>query len=341
MTLLEPWLDRNSRVFDFALDLHGFCNSGVDLFFVISGFLIYGALIKSRRPFAPYMLRRIQRIYPTATVVLGIYLAASVAFPERSKLPEDGTLLLVIQNALLLPGLFPIEAINPVSWSLSYEMAFYAALPFIIQALRLRRLGTGARIATLVALCVGIWSLCAWFGGPIRFVGFAAGMLVREMLSSIPAKSLRKGEAPAIFLSGAILACVWEIRADPELVAVLHPWGGPIRFALLALGFMLLMMISLTPETAFSKMLSARPLRALGNISYSYYLIHGMALHAALLAFSRLAPPEQTWTHEFFLLMPLFFISTLPVALALFLTIERPFSLRSSVSERRAAHANA
>ena len=132
-----------------AIGIHNIGHTGVDLFFVLSGYLIYGSLIHKPKPFRTYFGRRIERIYPTFLVVLGIYLILSFMFPEQSKLPSDPlqAILYLVQNLLLLPGIFPIIPIIAVSWSLSYEMFYYLFIPLVISGL------TSARLASRAAVC--------------------------------------------------------------------------------------------------------------------------------------------------------------------------------------------
>jgi peptidoglycan/LPS O-acetylase OafA/YrhL len=93
-------------------------HSGVDLFFVISGYLIYGALIRKREfSYFPFVRRRATRIYPTFLAVLGVYLALSVLLPQQSRFPQgvSASMVYLGQNLLLLPGLFSIMPIMTVS----------------------------------------------------------------------------------------------------------------------------------------------------------------------------------------------------------------------------------
>ncbi len=121
-SLVEPWISDASVT---KMILNQFANVGkigVDLFFVLSGYLIYGILIRKSQNYHFYIKRRIQRIYPTFTAVFAIYLLLSFIFPAESKIPDglDG-LIYILQNYLLLPGLFDIKAIITVAWTLSYE----------------------------------------------------------------------------------------------------------------------------------------------------------------------------------------------------------------------------
>lgn len=88
VTLVDPWLTKASTTQILSAHLRSIGNIGVDLFFVLSGYLIYGMLIRKKKPFGSYLARRIQRIYPTFTAVFVIYLLLSAIFPSESKIPD-------------------------------------------------------------------------------------------------------------------------------------------------------------------------------------------------------------------------------------------------------------
>ena len=70
------------------------------------------------------------------------------------------------------------------------------------------------------------------------------------------------------------------------------------------------------------------PLRWLGNMSYSYYLLHGLVLKTAFLALSLLTmPANNNPTLLFCGLLPILFAATLVPSAILYLAVERPFSL--------------
>ena len=117
--------------------------------------------------------------------------------------------------------------------------------------------------------------------------------------------------------------------------------GGRADFlGLFAAGFLL-------PAAAFAgtgpvaRGLSWRPLRWLGNMSYSYYLAHGLVLDMVLRALRLTAPGlaglgDATW---WVLLVPAF-LATLAGSAALFLAVERPFSLARETARPREAVAS-
>jgi peptidoglycan/LPS O-acetylase OafA/YrhL len=69
-------------------------------------------------------------------------------------------------------------------------------------------------------------------------------------------------------------------------------------------------------------------------MSYSYYLIHGIALRAGFLALSFILPTTMYGSWFFWVLLPPMFVLTLLVAAALFLAVERPLSLAPRRAKR-------
>jgi exopolysaccharide production protein ExoZ len=190
-TLMGPWITPNSGTDALAKTIHSIGNAGVDLFFVLSGYLIYGSLIARKKPFTAFMRKRIERIYPAFTCVFLLYAMLSFLSPADSKIPPgayDGTLYL-IQNFLLLPGLFPIEPMITVAWSLSYEMFYYLMIPATIMVFGLRERSSRWRVVFFFGLAMVIALYCATRGGPVRLNMFIAGILLHEALRARQIKS--------------------------------------------------------------------------------------------------------------------------------------------------------
>ena len=183
-SLSQPWHQYQGMAGALMQRLHQVGNAGVDLFFVLSGYLIYGGLIDKPSSFWRYLQRRLWRIYPTFLAVLAIYLLISALLPQYSKLPAaaGAAAVYIVQNLLLLPGMFPVKPIIEVAWSLSYEMFFYLAMPAIIGALVLRRRSRTWRLGFFMLLWVGGLALAAVLAGPARLSLFIAGVLLYEVL---------------------------------------------------------------------------------------------------------------------------------------------------------------
>jgi len=122
-----------------AAAFHSYGNLGVELFFVLSGYLIYGALIRKAPPFGSFMARRIQRIYPAFLVVFAFALALTVLARVPGKIPLDPwqATAYLAANLALLPGLIPMVRIVDVAWSLSYEMFFYIVTAALVLGTKL------------------------------------------------------------------------------------------------------------------------------------------------------------------------------------------------------------
>src|SRR5207245_8763379 len=132
-------------------------NSGVDLFFVMSGYLFYAALIRREVGYFKFTSRRIGRIYPAFLAVFILYLALSAIFPPQNKI-HGGAFLAgryILANLLLLPGILNIRPIISVAWSLSYEFFFYLTLPLVISLARMRQWKRNHRLAEFALL----WAL--------------------------------------------------------------------------------------------------------------------------------------------------------------------------------------
>lgn len=317
-TLCGPWLPEASGAGRLAHWVHAVGNSGVDLFFVLSGFLIYGSLIQRAQPYGAFMRRRAVRIYPVFLVMFALYLALSIARPQDSKLPAElpDALIYIGQNLLLLPGLLPIAPIITVAWSLSYEMFYYLLMPLVVGAFALRTRSRAWRCAFFGAVGLAILLACALFGGPVRLAMFIAGVLLYEALGH---------SKPPSPLVGAVLLAA-------GLLVSLIPAGGSAGYAarigIQAVCFFYACHAMFgAPQARLARTFGWTPLRWLGNMSYSYYLMHGLALKAGFLVLDKLAPSGADPTLVLFgMVAPMFVLTLIPSAL-LFLCVERPFSL--------------
>lgn len=137
-------------------------NSGVDIFFIISGFLMYGIVMSRPTPFLTYLGRRAKRLYPVYIVVFLIYVAISYFVPSLSRIPPSrgAALGYIVANLAMLPGMFAIKPLITVAWSLSYEWFFYLSLPLTVWALRMRGWTPVRRIIFVLTICVVQYTLC-------------------------------------------------------------------------------------------------------------------------------------------------------------------------------------
>ena len=330
VTLVKPWISENLDFLVFTNSLHTVGNTGVDLFFVLSGYLIYGSLYSRRQNFLIFISRRIKRIYPAFSVVFATYILLSILFPGENKIPSPGIdrVVYLVQNYLLLPGIFRIDPMITVAWSLSYEMFYYLAIPLVMHLCSLRDRSAVWRTTFFMSVALAAVLYCALNGGHVRLIMFISGIMLYETMKS------RFIPSPSSFLGLLALCAGLLVTIIPSVGST----GFAFKISILFVAFFILCLTCFrSPSGWLPHAFSWTPLRWLGNMSYSYYLIHGLALKAGFLVLSKLLPPAPA-AHDFWifwiLLLPMFALTLIPSA-ALFLWIERPFSLKSSVPRDR------
>lgn len=315
---VAPWLREDSFSLQIAKYLNDIGNIGVDLFFVLSGYLIYGTLIKKDVGFPTHMRRRIQRIYPTFLVVLTIYLLLSIALPAENKFPGGllNQIVYLAQNVLLLPGIFDIPPIITVAWSLSYEIFYYLLIPIVIAVFSLRKWNWKTRTVFFLLISIAGFSYFYFYSGHIRLLMFVAGIVLFEISAFGKFKMPRYGGLAAFLTALVATGLLYSFRPGE--------WWLYLTLYVL---FLLFVLEPLSQPQGTSRLLSFTPLRWLGNISYSYYLIHGLTLKAAFLVFGALFPPAGANSEMLWLLFVPMFAATLIVSAFLFVFVEKPFSL--------------
>ncbi|TGS65831.1 acyltransferase [Mesorhizobium sp. M3A.F.Ca.ET.201.01.1.1] len=236
--------------------------AGVDLFFVISGFImVYVSFPFGRLPDSPkdFIIKRATRIYPIYWICSAAIAAISAVGFLHSKHIDSYTIL---NSVLLLPG----DKLVFVAWTLSYEVYFYAIFSI---CLALGRLGPTS-LAAMLVMVVGIA-----FGGQIpnpTFAKFVSSPLVLEFCFGIVLALLfcagGKWRVPqALSIPGflaIIVASIFTMQHDaaPDATRVIM-WGIPA--ALIVAAF-------LNVDRPQSRLGRAAVL--LGDASYALYLTH-------------------------------------------------------------------
>jgi peptidoglycan/LPS O-acetylase OafA/YrhL len=340
-TLIEPYVGPITRDLWWIWALRDLGNSGVDLFFVLSGFLIYKVCIQNPIKYGKYTYRRIERIYPTFLAVLALYLVLSVLFPEKSKLPSAASdaIPYILANVMLLPGMFDITAIITVAWSLSYEAFFYIVAPTSVALLAMRKWGYGQRIAFFVFLYV-VLVAAEWANLPLHFrlSMFLGGMVLYEMAfrggrTATQAADMAWLDGVAVVLFLGSLFCFTLLGRSYWMIegTLLGEFPSFFKYILLNLSIVLLVHRCLFSSSLASNIFSWTPLRWLGNMSYTYYLLHGLGLQAFFLVLTKIwQPPAESIppTLVYLLLLAPAFVASVLAALPVYLLVERPISLK-------------
>jgi peptidoglycan/LPS O-acetylase OafA/YrhL len=252
---------------------------GVNLFFVLSGFLITGILIESRVRsdyYKRFYVRRALRILPAYLLILAILAATRHA-------PISFILLSLFYLSNLTP-LFGIAIAYPVLWSLAVEEHFYFLWPALVRHTRNK---------TLLILCAAliiatpVFRLISYFivakSGSISFVindytwnsldGLACGAMLSAILHEYNIKREKLFRA-SLFLFG--IAILMEAAGIPlGIISRQRPLGMalqvvPFHFAFTAVLCTTLLLGSSARKAA----VTSKSLQLLGKISYGLYLVH-------------------------------------------------------------------
>ena len=253
-------------------------SAGVDVFFVISGFIMVHA---SRGLFGEpgasrvFLARRVARIAPLYWAATSLYLAVALAAPALLN-SEGLSPGLVLASYVFLPWARPDGAVQPaysLGWTLNYEMFFYAL--FALALTRPWRQGVPALIAMLLALVAFgrlLGSAAPWrfWTDPI-ILEFAFGMA----LGVARLKGARLGPIVRAVLAGGGLVLFALDLARPE--------GALASLRVLAYGVpatMLVAAAALAPDEGRASSL-ARFGAWLGDASYALYLVHPFVIRGA------------------------------------------------------------
>ena len=322
---IKPMLDQPPALARFTVPVDVIGNSGVDLFFVLSGYLIYGSLLSRPQLFTAFMSRRVARIYPVFIVMFAVYIVLSLLLPSESKIPTSAgeAAAFLFGNFFLLAGLFPFTVMISVAWSLSYEMFYYAVIPAFISAFGLRQKNPGWRVGFFVVVALAYIAFCLVYGGRPRLLMFIAGILLYEAINHLRLRA--PGSVfTVVIVSAGLLAQL--LPGTSHLVRTLQVVALFVSF------FTLCFCCFARPGAWLRRVFEWTPLRWFGNMSYSFYMVHALAMQFVVLALTALLPPAPGYGSLFFwACMPALFVVALVPSVFMYLLVERPFSLQKPV----------
>ncbi len=263
----------------------GWC--GVDLFFVLSGFLITGILLDGRADlptFGAFFGRRVRRIFPLYYGALAVYFCVLARFSDVGDAHEAAWYVTYLSNVRIATHGWPSRSAIDQFWSLAIEEQFYLVWPVIV---------LGRSRATVVRFCLAIFGIALLtrigfgFAGnydaiyvltPCRADALAAGAMAAVAVRSNVASSVA---ARLVVISAVVwltvVACV-RLRYWTDQPAV-YAIGMP-SFALLCASAVAYL-ASVPSNNRYARALSVAPLRALGKYSYAIYVFQQGAMIAA------------------------------------------------------------
>ena len=257
---------------------------GVDIFFVLSGYLITRLLLDEhggtgRIDLPRFYLRRFLRLAPPLLAMLATYLVwAPMVWPQFGLWSHvRDTLIAAFYLSDYARAFWLLPHIVQHTWSLGVEEHFYLMWPLVLLALL--RLPARWRMAALFGLYVAatawrmIWYVDAtdwpetYFRLDTRMSGLILGALLATLLSGadrVPERFANlSGTVASIALTLALMIGAWRAPGALEWTMTL------VEFAAAAL-----LIAASAPESWVSRVLSAPPLVATGILSYGIYLWH-------------------------------------------------------------------
>ena len=284
-------------------------DSGVAIFFVLSGFLLSRAYLARAAERAPhpslrrYYRNRALRILPV--YVVSVAIALVFVHQDAPMRWADWVRTLTLFDVYFEPRL--PQGLTQM-WSLAVEVSFYIVLPLLM----LIGAGTGLRVRRALLLVLGMVAVSvAWQTGLAREVddvssglpmswlpGYLSWFAVGIALALAHVHAERSPDAPwvrRIRMLGSVPGACWAMAlgllllaatplAGPALLFVATPAESVFKqfdYAVLA-GLIVLTGVFTVPGSRYLKVMSLPFLRHLGHISYSVFCIHLVVLHAVM-----------------------------------------------------------
>ncbi|MGY5318307.1 acyltransferase family protein [Neomicrococcus lactis] len=242
---------------------------GVQLFFLISGFVILMSATRAKRP-TDFIISRVSRLYPAYWISLAL---AVLVIKTFNLPPHNPGFLEILANTTMVQRWLLIPNVEDVYWTLAIEMQFYVLILVLLLVTRCnikdRLVVAGSSIWLAVSVAVSVWA------GP-------SSRGINPQLVDTPVKiilNISLAEFGPLFCAGMLL---YISRRN----SILHPMAivaglvAAINAAVLhdlqsggiVLGiFLVFLLVTMRKET---KILNIAPLQWYGKISYSLYITH-------------------------------------------------------------------
>jgi len=309
--------------------MFGFGRTGVDFFFVLSGFLM---VYVHRRDFGlprrlgPYAYKRLTRIYPVYWVLCAVLIPIVVLAPSVVQNQGKTTLAALLMSVFLVPH--EGARLIGITWSLEYEVMFYLAFAAFFLSVRFG-------LACFAAWFLAIAGAAIW--GPARLnnfgvpriepfiLGFVLNLHVGEfILGMVAAWLVQRGtrlRAPRVLLVAALLAAAAFAAYEANFL----PADQTLRSVTVTYGVLAAIIVFAVVQTELRYAVRIpRWLTLLGAASYAIYLTHYLVVAFAVVV-------AKHWPAMVAIPAPALLLVLLPVGLApgivLHMLVERPLLL--------------
>ncbi len=269
---------------------------GVDLFFVLSGFLIGTILIRNRGSknyFSTFYIRRIVRIVPNYYLLIAVFLIiGSIPFFASDYFLAGNRVIPIWAYLVMVHNIFIAHLQNfgntslSITWSIGVEEQFYIVFPFLIFILKEKwlpfLLGLAIVLAPLIRMQYSGW-IPPYVLLPCRMDSMAFGVLIAWANHYYSLKDLvKKYRKPLLaLLMLDVFICGFLSARYGDL--------GVFKNTLFAIIFSLMLVFALVyKDSVYGSLLRIRQLVWIGTISYSLYLFHDLILGVGNVIFGSL-----------------------------------------------------
>ncbi len=297
-------------------------HQGVCIFLTLSGYFVYRSYLDRPQNLRPFILRRVQRIYPPYLAMLAVYLFLSALYPSASRVPagEEAAFRYIVANVLLVAH----RPILIVSWTIGTLLALYTVVPWFWRTVHFERWKPAYRV------CFILSAASVWFIIPHRLpmlewrAGFVLVGFVLYEARQAGVAFTQKSELPGLLVlaSGYL---VWYAANRGWLGLELSAlWLT--KYLCLSPGLFYLCGHAIAGRGRLSKWLMTAGLPRLGRIGYAYYLCHLLALRVALEVVEAIRPGLWHSTVLFWAGVPVMYVCSLFAASAWYRLVEIPLA---------------
>lgn len=256
-----------------------FGQTGVILFFVLSGFLITRILLAAKSSasyFSHFYIKRSLRIFPLYYLALCIYIFAACLLKENTNSITSSALCfgLYLQNIAMT---FKWNISGPVHfWSLAVEEHFYLFWPVVIYYVSARRLPfiiysiIVCAIITRIILFYNGYEVFYFTGTTIDALAIGALLALKEKKSDLSIQSI-KGYVVVTSITFLLMGIGWLFAGGKGLV-IIQAFKGTFIAAMYYL--LLLILLNVNNNSWIAKILNHKVLQYTGKISYGLYVYH-------------------------------------------------------------------
>jgi exopolysaccharide production protein ExoZ len=304
----------------------GFGQYGVDLFFVISGFIMVTTTIEGRRSAGDFMVRRLIRILPLYFLMTTLLCLLKLVM-VRNAAPAWGDLTTYLKSILFIPQWDPQgQVLMPLlgqGWTLNFEMFFYALFAVGLN------FSPGPRIFHVTA-AFAILTLCgAFYAGrnPLLLtytcslmLEFCFGMVLAALVPPTRERIPGRWLAASAALLAVAIPVYGLVHQDVNRYT-----GDPFRFLKFGLPSAAIVALFVWLEST-GRMAGWRAVHLVGDASYSLYLVHTFVLAVARRVWQRLFDVGTLSSHLAFIVFST--ALCIGVAVLLHLFVEKQMGVR-------------